>query len=386
MSLITCCPTCGTRFRVVPDQLKMADGWVRCGQCAEVFDAQLSLVTVPVTDAAESSVDDTIVPLPELPVASPEPAPEADAPVFPDAQVTTPAESATPSAPVLEAPEPQESAPAPDADPIDPIVMLDDGTPDVPEATDAPDEAPSTERVEPVLDFEIPDEDIAAAASTAGPPAPSADASEAAVAQDALASTQAAQADAADAPAPAVASDTPPDDAPTFVRQAYRRAFWRRPEMRVLLVLLGLLLGLLMAAQIAVQQRDLLAAQAPALRPLLFALCKPLQCRVGPPQRIESIVIDGSSFTRLRPDAYRLSVTLSNQAGTPVAMPALELTLTDTQDQPVLRRVLQPVDLGPDAPAIMAAHGEWSSTLTLAVAANAGTARIAGYRLLAFYP
>ena len=43
MSLITRCPACGTMFKVVPDQLKISEGWVRCGQCAEIFDATASL-------------------------------------------------------------------------------------------------------------------------------------------------------------------------------------------------------------------------------------------------------------------------------------------------------------------------------------------------------
>ncbi|HOF31808.1 MAG TPA: zinc-ribbon domain-containing protein, partial [Burkholderiaceae bacterium] len=43
MSLITRCPACGTMFRVVPDQLRISEGWVRCGQCAEVFDAARNL-------------------------------------------------------------------------------------------------------------------------------------------------------------------------------------------------------------------------------------------------------------------------------------------------------------------------------------------------------
>jgi predicted Zn finger-like uncharacterized protein len=37
MSLATRCPSCGTIFRVVQDQLKVSEGWVRCGQCHEVF-------------------------------------------------------------------------------------------------------------------------------------------------------------------------------------------------------------------------------------------------------------------------------------------------------------------------------------------------------------
>ncbi len=39
MSLATRCPACGTVFRVVSDQLKVSDGWVRCGRCSEVFNA-----------------------------------------------------------------------------------------------------------------------------------------------------------------------------------------------------------------------------------------------------------------------------------------------------------------------------------------------------------
>ena len=39
MSLTTSCPSCGTTFRVVQDQLKISEGWVRCGHCSEVFDA-----------------------------------------------------------------------------------------------------------------------------------------------------------------------------------------------------------------------------------------------------------------------------------------------------------------------------------------------------------
>ena len=39
MSLATRCAACGTVFRVVQDQLKVSEGWVRCGRCAEVFNA-----------------------------------------------------------------------------------------------------------------------------------------------------------------------------------------------------------------------------------------------------------------------------------------------------------------------------------------------------------
>jgi predicted Zn finger-like uncharacterized protein len=37
--LATRCTACQTVFRVVPDQLRVSEGWVRCGKCAEVFNA-----------------------------------------------------------------------------------------------------------------------------------------------------------------------------------------------------------------------------------------------------------------------------------------------------------------------------------------------------------
>jgi predicted Zn finger-like uncharacterized protein len=39
MSLATRCAACGTVFRVVQDQLKVSEGWVRCGRCGDVFNA-----------------------------------------------------------------------------------------------------------------------------------------------------------------------------------------------------------------------------------------------------------------------------------------------------------------------------------------------------------
>ena len=42
--LATRCTACGTTFRVVPDQLRVSGGYVRCGRCSEVFNALEELV------------------------------------------------------------------------------------------------------------------------------------------------------------------------------------------------------------------------------------------------------------------------------------------------------------------------------------------------------
>lgn len=39
MKWITRCPECATVYQVVPDQLQVAKGWLRCGQCQQAFDS-----------------------------------------------------------------------------------------------------------------------------------------------------------------------------------------------------------------------------------------------------------------------------------------------------------------------------------------------------------
>ena len=173
----------------------------------------------------------------------------------------------------------------------------------------------------------------------------------------------------------------------SFVRDARRKAFWRKPAVRVMLSLVVLLLVAVLGLQVAVQERNRIAAMEPRTLPWLQQLCMYLECAVEPHRQIESIVIDSSSFTKLRADTYRLGVTLKNNAQLPLAMPAIELALTDSADQPVLRRVLMPADLGaatPNLAPVLAAGGEWSGTFALGV--NGSSSRIVGYRLLAFYP
>lgn len=173
----------------------------------------------------------------------------------------------------------------------------------------------------------------------------------------------------------------------SFVREARRKAFWRRPAVRVMMSLVVLLLLAVLGLQVAIHERDRIAAMEPRARPWLEQLCLHLQCAVEPLREIESIVIDSSSFTKLRADTYRLSLTLKNNAPVPLAMPAIELALTDSADQPVVRRVLTPADLGagaPGRPPVIAPGAEWSGNYPLGV--NGNSSRIVGYRLLAFYP
>ncbi|MEZ5703593.1 MAG: zinc-ribbon domain-containing protein, partial [Burkholderiaceae bacterium] len=93
MSFTTRCPACGTMFRVVPDQLKISDGWVRCGHCSDVFDAMLNL-------------QESVAPAPPQARPASVPAGGAKAPV--------PAETGAPRVVIRRTPIP---APAPSAPP-----------------------------------------------------------------------------------------------------------------------------------------------------------------------------------------------------------------------------------------------------------------------------
>lgn len=174
-----------------------------------------------------------------------------------------------------------------------------------------------------------------------------------------------------------------PEAEPGFVRQARRKAFWRRPAVRVALVL-GSVLGVgALAGQVMWGQRDAMAVQHPSLAPALKALCSMAGCELQPRRQIADVVIGSSGFRQLpRNGQYQWSLSLENRSEFPVAMPAVELTLTDAQDKLLLRRVIRLDQFG--APAQIEGHGEWSVTAPVEV--QGLESAVAGYRALVFYP
>ena len=68
MSQTTRCPSCSTLFKVVADQLRISDGWVRCGHCKQVFDASQHLQKVVIDQLLPDLTFDQLRP-PMQPVA-----------------------------------------------------------------------------------------------------------------------------------------------------------------------------------------------------------------------------------------------------------------------------------------------------------------------------
>ena len=146
-----------------------------------------------------------------------------------------------------------------------------------------------------------------------------------------------------------------------------------------------LVLSLALATQFLLHERDRIAVKQPALAPLVAALCGAVGCRIEAFRDIDVLVIDSSSFAKANAQSYKLQFTLKNVGNVTVATPALELTLTDTQDQAVVRRVVRANEFG-NRQGTMGPGDEVSTTLPIQVKLANGSEKIAGYRLLAFYP
>lgn len=371
MSLITRCPACGTMFKVVPDQLKISEGWVRCGHCAVIFDASVNMQASPDPPAVEPApdpVEHAFMPPPYLP----------------DDMRTPAVQDAYGNAAALPLPQSQGNESV--------FGSLDETAPlPIPGAAPAWLEQPAVATdAMPLTGSGFPTTDIAPLRGDDGHDLSQGYAS----VPDTAARADEGSPDAADRASEdaspsgltteTAAEGTVPVEDVSFVREAQRKAFWRRPAVRAGLIALAVLLLTLLALQVGLRERDRLAALYPAAKPALQALCGLFECAVRPFRQIESIVIDSSSFNKVREDVYRLNLVVKNTAPLGVAMPAIELALTDTRDQPVVRRVLTAEELG--AVAVLAPGAEWSGSLPISVAASANPSRIAGYRVLAFYP
>lgn len=175
-----------------------------------------------------------------------------------------------------------------------------------------------------------------------------------------------------------------PSEEPGFVVQARRRAFWTSPAVRLVMGMMVLFLAGLLTAQWAIHERDQVAARWPAVRPFLLAACEPLACSVAPVRRIDDVVIDSSSLVRKLGDFYAFDLVLKNRAGVPVAVPALELSLTNIRDEVISRRVFLPNEL-PGLPAELPANGSLSTSLRLTISLG-DEMPMSGYRALVFYP
>lgn len=125
------------------------------------------------------------------------------------------------------------------------------------------------------------------------------------------------------------------------------------------------------------------AVLMPELRPLLSAGCEMIGCTLPRPRKPEQVSIESSDLVPAGSDRLLLTATIKNRAPFEQEYPHLELTLTDRNDDTLLRKVLAPADyLFAEPLAGFAARDEVAIKLLLE---TKGIAAV-GYRLYLFYP
>ncbi len=335
--MLTRCPHCQTHFRVTAEQLKIRQGKVRCGACQEVFDALDSLsdealvtpATLILPETETRRLQDGTAEVRETlaTIVTVESIPAAANEII-EAQPEAEEEPEPEQQPEVEPEFTPEPAPAP-LDEIEPVVEAEAPLESEPDSEPEPESEPTPEP-------DSPDQSVSEAASPA--------------------------AEESWEPVPAVPTPS-------------RRWPW----------LIGIIALLIAAAgQLAYIFRTELAVVAPELRPALVAGCELVGCTLPRPLKPELVGIETSDLVP-DGDGLLLTATLMNRAPFEQDFPHLELTLTDTQDEALVRKVLLPADYlpaGQDPAQGFAARGEVSVKLAL----TTDNVPAVGYRLYLFYP
>jgi predicted Zn finger-like uncharacterized protein len=355
--LVAKCPQCGSVFRLTPQHLQAAKGWVQCGMCGHVFHSGINPTAKPST--APTSLAETPV----------EPTPAA--------------EEAKPEAFQMEAvAEPAIEAPAETA------VSEDAGSPALSglahrmaEQEIPSDFGPKLESIILVDPNVLADDDfgplpvIESKPETPKPDAPK-----------------------SEAPAPASTASTPPPGGWGARQASATSTGWipRRPaapppaknikkaKWGWVWTVLVLILLLVLAMQLVYFLRDKLAASYPEFRPVMEAICDDLNCTLNLPRDTKQVLILGSDLQTENEGNLALEVTLANRASHAMAWPVLELTLTDVEDQPVARRMFAPSEYLPSGR--MEADGiQARSEIPFNLQLQSKGLKAAGYRLRMFY-
>jgi predicted Zn finger-like uncharacterized protein len=336
MSLATRCTSCATAFRVVQDQLKVSEGWVRCGRCDAVFNALEGLFDLG--RDAPADWEDPIVSM------------------------------LAPSAPQV-----------PEWTPVDPA-----------DEEAARDEGPTSNLGELLADpIDARLFGPRKQAESAPKPAGQLGARDRVEFSDArfdsdLFPDNASVPDTELIPLPTIAEESVPLESaqrPDFVRRAERRARWHTRSARAMLGVTSALALLVLALQVGNHFRDSLAAQTPLLRAPLMAWCRLAGCTLEAPRRIDEVLVESTALTRAPgQDAFVLSITVRNRSTLTLRLPSIDLTLTDNNGRLVARRALAPRDFR--AAEAMPPGSETSLQTML----TAGTAPVVGYTVEIFYP
>lgn len=382
MELSTQCPRCGTVFPATLEQLQLRKGYIRCINCAHIFDGYDAVVTgEPAVGAA--------APAPEAALAS-EKAPIEKAPEKPMPSVLRQRAAVHGSDAVQRAP-----GPVPDQA-FSVRIPDEDDIAEGPRFTLSSARLPARQRPEPSL---------------AGGPAVAASGMDTAQGgqRHAAAPGEPTVGDAAVYAEPGIAHDPRPavyaeprrgDDAeplPEFLETRNRR--WRS-ALRMFWGVLSLFGLVVLLGQLAYIYRGQIADHSPELRPMLQQACVALKCDVPYARRILLIAITNSSLRAMpasvapaggkdaggKNDSSRmlLQLTLRNNDDRAQEWPTLTLDLVDFSGSVVSKKNLAPGEYLP--PGLRGSPFAAHSEVALAVPLTVSGYHVNGYQLGKFFP
>lgn len=329
MNYITSCPACETQFLLTKEHLKAYKGKVQCGNCEHIFNAKnrLTEVSDDIQSAAEyqSSISE-------------------QASVF----------AATQSA---------------DEKPIDAMLSnILEGVPNLQDLTSADEESNSNQ----------PDSSESAQAAYFNQSKSEAATKTVNISDDVT--------DGVSENSPAYATEQ--IDTPIEIEDLTTDIRFSKPKLKTnyWLLALSLLLALLAGLQSIYAMRTQIAAEYPQFKPLLQQACATLQCNIALPNNLDLLTIDDSDMQEDedRENVIKFTSLLINNANYAQAYPNIELTLTATDDQPVLRKVIKPSEYlkaNSDQAAGLGAREEVRVNLAI----NVKDLAVAGYRVLLVY-
>jgi predicted Zn finger-like uncharacterized protein len=185
-------------------------------------------------------------------------------------------------------------------------------------------------------------------------------------------------------------ADSAPSIDPELAYASRFSASKARQRLRLPAWAYGLLIPVLvivLGAQALFHFRDAIAAHWPQTKPALIRLCAFADCQLKPLQDISGLSIEASDLQAdpAHKGLLILSATIRNRATHALGYPYLELTLSNAQDQIVVRRAFAPGEYLSGA-ANLDSGIAGNAELTVKLFIDASTTSQAGYQVYLFYP
>lgn len=146
---------------------------------------------------------------------------------------------------------------------------------------------------------------------------------------------------------------------------------------------MAFVLALLLGFQMLLHHRHQIRGINPELDPVLSSVCQTLSCDLHWPMQPDKVSMESGSFKHLGGNDYAFEGVIKNQSDLLMSAPALELSLTDEIDMPVIRKVITPDDMGLTSP--LRDHRTQSFEVRFSLDPESSS-KINGYRAFLFYP